>query len=67
MDRELIIRNLHGQIEGLASLHIRHGMQHSEGFQRRRERIRQIISENGIDVRRELDPMIVLLYRRYFE
>lgn len=67
MEREEIIRDLHGQIESLARLHIHHGLQQSEGFQRHRERIKRIIGENQVDVRRELDPMVGLLYRRYFD
>ena len=67
MEREEIIRDLHGQIENLARLHVRHGLHESEGFREHRERIRETISENKIDVRRELDPMVGLLYRRYFE
>ena len=67
MERKEIIRDLHGQIENLARLHVRHGLHDSEGFQKHRERIRETISENKIDVRRELDPMVGLLYRRYFD
>ena len=67
MERELVIRDLHEQIENLARLHIRHGLYHSEGFHRHRERIRKYISEHDIDVRKELDPLVGLLYRRYFD
>ena len=67
MERELVIRDLHEQIENLARLHIRHGLHQSEGFRAHRERIRKYISEHNIDVRKELDPMVGLLYRRYFD
>ena len=67
MKREEAIRELHGQIESLARLHIRHGLYQSEGFQKRREAIRKLIREHNVDVRKELDPMVGLLYRRYFD
>ena len=67
MERELVIRDLHEQIENLARLHIRHGLYHSEGFRLHREHIRSFIAEHNIDVRKELDPMVGLLYRRYVD
>ena len=67
MEREEVIRDLHGQIECLARLHIHHGLYHSEGFRRRREHVRQMVREHNVDVRTELDPMVGLLYRRYFD
>ena len=67
MERELVIRDLHEQIENLARLHIRHGLYHSEGFRLHREPVRGFIAEHNIDVRKELDPMVGLLYRRYFD
>ena len=67
MERETVIRDLHEQIENLARLHIRHGLYHSEGFRLHREHIRKFIAEHDIDVRKELDPMVGLLYRRYFD
>ncbi len=67
MERETVIRDLNEQIENLVRLHIRHGLYHSEGFRLHRERIRKYITEHDIDVRKELDPMVGLLYRRYFD
>ncbi len=67
MERLNAIREVHEQIESMARLHLRHGLYHSEGFRRSRERVKRIIREHGIDVRRELDPMVGLLYRRYFD
>ena len=58
---------LHQQIENLARLHIQHGLYHSEGFRMQKERVRNTIRENNVNVRKELDPQINLLYRRYFE
>ena len=67
MERDTVIRDLNEQIETLARLHIRHGLYHSEGFRRRREHIRKLIAAYDVDVRKELDPMVSLLYRRYFD
>ncbi len=67
MERENAIRELQEQIESMARLHIRHGLYHSEGFRRRREQVKRIIWEHNIDVKNELDPMVGLLYRRYFD
>ena len=67
MERELVIRELNEQIESLAKLHIRHGLYHSEGFRAHKERVRVMITEHKVDVRKELDPMMGLLYRRYFD
>ncbi|MGX8693148.1 MAG: hypothetical protein ACSW8E_05250 [Clostridia bacterium] len=67
MERENAIRELQEQIESMARLHVRHGLYHSEGFQRRREQVKKLIREHGIDVKKELDPMVGLLYRRYFD
>ena len=66
MEREEVIQDLHRQIESLARLHIHRGLYNTEGYIRSRDRIRQTISEYSIDVRRELDPVVGLLYHRYF-
>ena len=67
MEREEIIKDLHMQIESMARLHVRHGLYDSEGFRRRREHVRKLIRDNNVDIRKELDPMVGLLYRRYFD
>ena len=67
MEREEVIRELSKEIESMARLHIRHGLYHSEGFRQRKEHIRDKIREQKIDVRKELDPMVGLLYRRYYD
>ena len=67
MKREEAIRELHDLIESMARLHVRHGLYHSAGFQKSRETIRKIVQEHNVDVRKELDPMVGLLYRRYFD
>ncbi len=67
MEREKAIRELSREIESMARLHIQHGLFHSEGFRQHKERISKLIREHKIDVRKELDPMVGLLYRRYYD
>ncbi len=67
MERENAIRELQAQIESMARLHVRHGLYDSEGFRKHRELVKKIIREHNVDVRKELDPMVGLLYRRYFD
>ena len=67
MERERIIDDLHGQIESLTRLHTLHGLHNTEGFRKRRESIQSIVGEYNVDIRRELRPETLLLYRRYFE
>lgn len=67
MERELVIQDLNTQLEALARMHILHGLSRTEGFKNHMERINATIETHGIDVRQELDPMSVYLYRRYFD
>ncbi len=66
MERMRIIADLNGQIETLARLHIQYRLENTEHFQQHKATIRHLISIHNIDVRRELDPVTQLLYRRYF-
>ena len=66
-EREEMIRDLQWQIESLARLHIQHGLYHSEGFRLQKEHVRHTIREHKVNVRKELDPQLCLLYRRYFD
>ncbi len=66
MERERIIQNLSREIESLTRLHIQYGLYHTEGFQTQKESIEQYIRTHEIDLRRELDPLMFNLYRRYF-
>ena len=67
MERERIIRDLHGQIETLTRLHIQYGLEKTEHFQSQKESISEYVSKHDIDVRSELDPVSRNLYRRYFD
>ncbi len=66
-EREEMIRDLNRQIESLARLHIQHGLYHSEGFRQQKEHVLRTVREHKVNVRKELDPQIGLLYRRYFD
>ena len=67
MEREAVIRDLNEQIEALARLHIHHGLYDSEGFKRRRTQVENMVREHRVNVRKELDPEVNLLYKRYFD
>ena len=67
MERENIIKDLHGQIETLTRLHIQYGLEKTEQFRNQKESISEYIVRHGIDIRRELDPVSRSLYRRYFD
>ena len=66
MERQKMIRELNQQIESLASLHLCHGLYDSEGFRLQRERVERLVHENRVNVRKELEPQVLMLYRRYF-
>ena len=67
MERQAVIRDLRERIETLARLHIQHGLHHTQGFVRQKEGINRLIRDNEVDLRQELDPLVLNLYRRYFE
>lgn len=66
MERERLLADLHGQIETLAMLHIRHRLENTESFLKQKAKITHFVQIHSIDVRSELDPVSRLLYRRYF-
>ncbi len=67
MERKKIIEGLSQEIECLTRLHIQHGLYHTEGFRKQKANVERYIHEHEIDLRRELDPLALNLYRRYFE
>ncbi len=67
MERQTVIRDLNERIETLARLHIQHGLHHTQGFVRQKEGIARLIRDNEVNLRQELDPHVLNLYRRYFE
>lgn len=66
MSRERIIGDLSDRIETLARMHIQHGLHGTEGFAAQRSSISALVDEHKIDVRKELDPLSLYFYRRYF-
>ncbi len=66
MERETIIQGLNREIESLTRLHIQYGLHHTRGFESQKESVERYIREHAIDLRRELDPLMLNLYRRYF-
>ena len=67
MERKRVIEDLGGRIETLTRLHIRHGLHTTGHFQAHKQDIADYIREHEIDIRTELDPISLNLYRRYFE
>lgn len=67
MEREAVIQDLNKQIEVLARLHIHHGLYYSEGFKRQRRHVENMVREHKVNVGKELDPEVNLLYKRYFD
>ncbi len=66
MEREAVIRDLNDRIETMARLHIVHGQHLSEGFRAQKAHVENIVREHNVNVRKELDPHVNLLYKRYF-
>ena len=66
MDHELAIQSLHSEIETLTRLHIQHGLHQTVGFRKQKQRIEKLIEEHEINLKQELDPVTLNLYRRYF-
>ena len=63
MDREM--RMLHEEIETVIRLH-RYGLFNTDGYRARKKKIEDHVRENNIHVE-DLDPLTLILYRRYFE
>ena len=66
MERQAVIRDLSAEIETLARLHIQHGLHHTAGFANQKQNIEKLIQDNDINLKKELDPLVLNLYRRYF-
>ncbi len=66
MERELAIRTLHSEIETLTRLHIQHGLHDTDGFAAQKRNIEKLIQDNRINLKVDLDPLSLNLYRRYF-
>ena len=66
MERELAIRNLHSEIETLTRFHIQYGLHNTDAFYAQKQRVEELIREHEINLKQELDPVFLNLYRRYF-
>ena len=66
MERQAVIRDLSAEIETLARLHIQHGLHHTKGFANQKRNIEKLIQDNEVNLKKELDPLVLNLYRRYF-
>lgn len=66
MERQAVIRHLSTEIETLARLHIQHGLHHTPGFAKQRDSIARLVRDYEVDPKRELEPHVLNLYRRYF-
>lgn len=66
MDRQAVIRDLSAEIETLTRLHIQHGLQHTKGFANQKTCIEKLIQDHDVNLKTELDPLVLNLYRRYF-
>lgn len=67
MERQKVIRDLSAEIETLARLHIQHGLHHTKGFAIQKRSIDKLIQDHDVNLKKELDPLVLNLYRRYFE
>ena len=67
MERQAVIRDLSAEIETLARLHIQHGLHHTKGFANQKRNIEKLIQDNEVNLKKELDPLTLQLYHRYFE
>ena len=67
MERQAVINDLSREIETLTRLHIQHGLHRTKGFANQKRNIEKLIRDNGVNLRKELDPLTRQLYHRYFE
>ena len=66
IDRDILLRNIQQEIAHLTALHIIYGLANTPGFQRQKDHISDLILNNKINIRTELDPVSRNLYRRYY-
>lgn len=66
MERQAVIHDLSAEIETLARLHIQHGLHQTQGFAKQKRHIEKLIQDHEVNLKKELDPLVLNLYRRYF-
>ena len=67
MERQLAIQEVSREIENLARMHILYGIQDTSVFEQKKVRIKELIEQNHINWRNDLDPVFCNLYRRYYD
>ena len=67
MERESVLKDLSHQIENLSRLQPQYRLHRTGDFDKLRLNIRCGIQANNVNVRREFEPYIYNLYRRYFD
>ena len=67
MERKAVIDDLSREIQTLARLHIQYGLHRTKGFANQKNNIEKLIRDNGVNLKKELDPLTRQLYHRYFE
>ena len=66
MKRQDIIQQAEREIELLARLHIIYDLKDESCFTAQKQKVVDLISDGKINVKRDLDPTALSLYRRYF-
>jgi|GEM_PF-2571046 len=66
MNQQRHVRSLSDEIELLSRLHITYGLMNSPCFVEQKQKITDLINSSGVNVKRDLDPISLNLYRRYF-
>ena len=67
MDSQIKGQRLADEILLLSGLHITYGLMNEPRFAEQKQKIADMIASDGINVKQDLDPLTLNLYRRYFE
>ena len=67
MDSQIKAQRLADEVLLLSRLHITYGLMNEPSFAEQKQKIADMIASDGINVKQDLDPLTLNLYRRYFE
>jgi hypothetical protein len=67
MDSQIKGQRLADEVLLLSRLHITYGLMNEPCFADQKQKIADMIASDGINVKQDLDPLTLNLYRRYFE
>ncbi len=67
MGFQINVQRLSDEIVLLSRLHITYGLMNEPCFENQKRIIADMISDGRINVKQDLDPLTLNLYRRYFE